>query len=111
MAQQLGTSFGTAVLGTVLASRVGTVLPRQWIAHHLPALPGPAAAKLKQAADVGIAPPASPRTPARITQAVADAIHTSFLSGMHWALIGAAIAATAAAAVALLIKPIETHGP
>ncbi|MFD7896966.1 MFS transporter [Streptomyces sp. NPDC059568] len=107
VAQQVGTSLGTAVLGAMMATRVGDVFPRQWTASHLPPLPGSATAGLERAAEVGFAPPASPSMPPQMSEAITNVIHASFLSGMSWAMTGAAIVAVVAASIALLIKPAD----
>ncbi|MEV4561171.1 MFS transporter [Kitasatospora sp. NPDC049285] len=97
-AMQVGGSLGTAVLGAVMASKVTSVLPDKWAAATGAPLPaGEQGEQLKQAAQLGIAPP---NTGAQ----VADAVHSSFVSGMGVAFTVAAIVALAAAGLGLFTK-------
>ncbi|MFG2693989.1 MFS transporter [Kitasatospora sp. NPDC051984] len=104
-AMQVGGSLGTAVLGAVMASKVTSVLPDKWTAATGQPLPGGEQGEgLKQLAQLGIAPPAQPGVPAEVTQGIADAVHSSFVSGMGLAFTVAAIVAAVAAALGLLTK-------
>lgn len=62
-----------------MASRVNTLLPRNWSAIHLPALTGAQLAQAKNAVSVGLAP-----APAR--QAITTAAHVTFTGGLHTSL-------------------------
>ncbi|MFI9275125.1 MFS transporter [Kitasatospora sp. NPDC052896] len=111
-AMQVGGSLGTAVLGALMAAKVGDVLPGNWAAKtHLPLPQGEQLAQLKQGAQVGVAG-AAPGTPAPVAHAIADAVHSSFVSGMSLAFAVASVVALAAAALGLLTKRGSTDaGP
>ncbi|UGY91184.1 MFS transporter [Streptomyces gobiensis] len=104
-AMQVGGSLGTAVLGAVMASRVGSTLPEKWSAAQLPPLRGEDGERLRGAAEVGIAPPAPQGTPEPVAEAMTRAVHDSFISGMGLAFTIAGIVALIAAGVALFTKP------
>ncbi|MGI5352232.1 MFS transporter [Streptomyces sp. CA-250714] len=99
-AMQVGGSLGTAVLGAVMASRVGSELPHKWAEAKLPPLPEKKEAALKDAAEVGIAP--IPKgTPEQMAQAIKHVVHDSFVSGMSLAFVCAGIVSVLAAGVAV----------
>lgn len=109
---QVGGSLGTAVLGALMAAKVGDVLPGNWAKAGLPPVEGPQAEGLKQAAQLGIAPPAPPGTPQQAVDAMAGAVHESFVSGMSLAFVVASVVAFAAALLALLTRRGTTEaGP
>jgi EmrB/QacA subfamily drug resistance transporter len=111
-AMQVGGSLGTAVLGAVMASKVTDVLPGTWAAAGLPPVQGAQAEGLRQAAQLGIAPPAPAGTPQKVVDAMAAAVHTSFVSGMSVAFLVAGVVALAAAGLGLLTKRGSTEaGP
>ncbi|GAA4847434.1 MFS transporter [Kitasatospora terrestris] len=101
-AMQVGGSLGTAVLGAVMASKVTDVLPGNLAKAGLTQLDPAQAEGLKQAAQLGIAPKEG--LPAELVQPVADAVHTSFVSGMSLAFVVAAVVAFIAAGLGLLTK-------
>ncbi|MFC8719443.1 MFS transporter [Kitasatospora sp. NPDC057198] len=105
-AMQVGGSLGTAVLGAVMASKVTGELPGKWQAATGQPLPGgPDGELLKQGAQLGIAPP-------NVPQGVADAVHSSFVSGMGVAFVVAAVVALAAAGLGLLTRRgVNESGP
>jgi MFS family permease len=103
-AMQVGGSLGTAVLGAVMASRVGDALPQKWADAHLPPLKGDMADQLKGAAEVGIVPPSPKGTPDQVVQAITHVVHGSFVSGMSLAFTCAGIVAALAAGVAVFTK-------
>ncbi|KJK56942.1 MFS transporter [Saccharothrix sp. ST-888] len=103
-AMQVGGSLGTAVLGAVMASKVSSALPGNWSKAGLPPVEGAQGEQLKQAAQLGIAPPAPQGTPEQAVHAMADAVHSSFVSGMSMAFAVAAVIAFAAALLGLLTK-------
>ncbi|MFJ1758334.1 MFS transporter [Kitasatospora sp. NPDC088134] len=103
-AMQVGGSLGTAVLGAVMASEVTDVLPGKWAATGVPFPTGEQGEQLKQAAQLGIAPPAPAGTPENVVRGIADAVHSSFVSGMGLAFTVAAVVALAAAGLGLLTK-------
>ncbi|WP_369200615.1 MFS transporter [Streptomyces sp. PU-14G] len=100
-AMQVGGSLGTAVLGAVMASRVGSELPQQWAEAKLPQLPEQKEEALKKAAEVGMAPPAPKGTPAQVAETIEHVVHGSFISGMGLAFVCAGIVAVLAAGVAV----------
>ncbi|MFD8598807.1 MFS transporter [Kitasatospora sp. NPDC059646] len=103
-AMQVGGSLGTAVLGAVMASKVTSVLPEKWAATGVPFPAGEQGEQLKQAAQLGMAPPMPQGTPEQLTTAVADAVHSSFVSGMGVAFTVASVVALVAAGLGLLTK-------
>jgi EmrB/QacA subfamily drug resistance transporter len=103
-AMQVGGSLGTAVLGAVMASRVSSSLPLKWAESKLPPLKGEQAEQVKSAAEVGMAPPAPKGTPAQLADAMTNAVHGSFISGMGLAFTCAAAVAVVAAGVAFFTK-------
>jgi EmrB/QacA subfamily drug resistance transporter len=100
-AMQLGGTIGTAVLGSVMASKVASALPSHWAAAHLPALTPSQLAGAESATEVGMAPVRS-GIPAQVATAITDVAHSTFVSGMTEAFLVAAIVAIAGAIVALL---------
>ncbi|NLU71663.1 MFS transporter [Streptomyces sp. HNM0575] len=103
-AMQVGGSLGTAVLGVVMATRVDSALPEKWADAKLPPLPPGQEDKLKSAAEVGVAPPAPPGTPAQLAAAMKDVVHDSFISGMGLAFMCAGAVALFASGVAFFTK-------
>lgn len=99
-AMQVGGSLGTAVLGAVMASRVGSELPGKWAEAKLPPLPAGQEAGLKKAAEVGMTPPAPKGTPEQVIEATRNVVNDSFISGMGLAFVCAGIVAVLAAGVA-----------
>jgi EmrB/QacA subfamily drug resistance transporter len=102
-ASQLGGVLGTAVLGTILSSRVGDVLVDRLIGAGLPA---PAAEQLGGTTDFvsqGVAP-VPPGADAQVAEAITTGSHLAFMDGFQTSLaVGATVAAVAAFA-ALLVK-------
>ncbi|MFD5562098.1 MFS transporter [Kitasatospora griseola] len=103
-AMQVGGSLGTAVLGAVMASKVTSALPGKWAATGVPFPDGEQGEQLKQAAQLGIAPPLPEGTPQQVVTGIADAVHSSFVSGMGVAFTVASVVALAAAGLGLLTK-------
>ena len=103
-AMQIGGSLGTAVLGAVMASRVGDELPRRWEESGLTPLSAGQEERLKGLAEVGVAPDWPKEVPAQIATKMTGAIHGSFISGMGLAFTCAAVVAFVAAGVAFLTK-------
>ena len=103
-AMQIGGVLGTSVLGAVMSAKVGDLLPLRWAQAHLPALTGQQLVEAKSVVSVGVSPVAA-GMPSRVAVVITDISHAVFMSGLDAAFLIAAIAALAAAAVALLIKP------
>ncbi|NGO69963.1 MFS transporter [Streptomyces boncukensis] len=99
-AMQVGGSLGTAVLGAVMASRVGSVFAGNWRDAQLPPLSPGQEAGLKASAEVGLAPPPPKGTPEQAAEAMKHVVHDSFMSGMTLAFTCAGIVAALAAGVA-----------
>ncbi|MFF7457353.1 MFS transporter [Kitasatospora sp. NPDC008115] len=103
-AMQVGGSLGTAVLGALMAARVTDTLPGEWADAGLPPVDPAQAEGLNQAAQLGIAPPAPAGTPQQVVDAMAGAVHDSFVSGMSLAFAVASVVAFAAALLGLLTR-------
>jgi hypothetical protein len=89
LSRELGGALGIAVLGSVLAATYRGRL-------HLPGVPAAVAAQARDS--VALA--------SRIGGPVSASAHTAFMSGMHLALYGAAVAAAlAAGVVTALLRP------
>lgn len=103
-AMQVGGSLGTAVLGAVMSTRVGSDLGANWTAAGLPAAPPPG---LDKAAAVGLVPKqlaaAKGMTP-EVLAKISGVVHDTFISGMGLAFTVAGVVSVAAAAVATLTK-------
>lgn len=108
-ALQLGGVIGTAVLGSVLTSRIGSVLVDRLVAAGTPT---PVANQLEAAKEYvgqGIAPPV-PGAPAEIQAAVVRGSHEAFMSGLHTAMLVAAIVAVLGAVLTLFVQRGENSG-
>ena len=103
-AMQVGGVLGTSVLGAVMSAKVAHLLPLRWAEAHLPVLVGQNLVEAKSLVSVGVAPVA-PGTPHQVAAVITGIAHSTFMSGLDAAFLIASIAALAAAAVALLIKP------
>jgi len=99
-AMQVGGTIGTAVLGAVMAARVGALLPGRWSAAHLPP---DALAGAESATSVGVAP-VPPGTPAPLADLITAVSHATFVSGMSAAFLVAAIVALGGAGIATLAR-------
>ena len=102
-AMQVGGTLGTAVLGAVMAARIGSVLPVSWHAAGLPALSAGQLAQVKSAVSVGAAP-VTASTPRQVAGVITDISHATFASGMHTAFLVAAAVALAGAVIGLLTR-------
>jgi hypothetical protein len=108
-ALQLGGVMGTAILGSVLASRIGSVLVDKLTSAGTP---GPIAEKLISAKELvgqGIAPPVS-GVSTSVQSAIVTGSHEAFLTGLHTSMVVAAIAAFAGAVLALFVSRGENAG-
>jgi EmrB/QacA subfamily drug resistance transporter len=108
-AVQLGGVLGTTILGSVLSSRVGSVLIDQLTSAGSPA---PIAAKLSAAKELvaqGVAP-TIPGMPGPLAVAVADGSHTAFMFGLHTSMVVAAVAAAVGALLAVFVRRGENWG-
>jgi EmrB/QacA subfamily drug resistance transporter len=108
-AVQLGGVLGTTILGSVLSSRVGSVLAEQLTGAGTPAA---VTAKLTAAKDLvaqGVSP-AVPGMPAALAHAVAHGSHNAFMVGLHASMVVAAVAAAIGAVLALFVRRGENFG-
>lgn len=101
---QLGGVLGSAVLGSVLASRVGGVLVEKLVGAGVPADVAPGFLSAKEYVSQGVAPVDAAVTKAGLAQAVTDGSHAAFMSGLHVALVVAAVLALIGALLAPLIR-------
>jgi EmrB/QacA subfamily drug resistance transporter len=102
-ALQFGGVVGTAVLGSVLSSRVGSVLIDKLTGAGAPADVAHRLTGSNQLVSQGVAPTvadASGSTQAAVT----TGSHTAFLAGLHTSLLIAGIAVLVGAALALLVR-------
>ncbi|WP_424215568.1 MFS transporter [Streptomyces sp. BI20] len=102
-AMQVGGSLGTAVLGSVMASTVGSELADNWTGAKLPPIPAEQLPLAEQAVSVGVAPVA-PGMPAPVVETITNVAHETFVSGMSTAFTVSAVVALVAACVAALTK-------
>ena len=100
---QLGGVLGSAVLGSVLASRVGTVLSRSLEHAGVPAAIAQRLQGTKEYISQGVAPVPKGAPPA-LAHAITTGSHSAFMSGLHVALVVAAVLAFAGALLAPLIR-------
>ncbi|HZE17812.1 MAG TPA: MFS transporter, partial [Mycobacterium sp.] len=108
-AVQLGGVLGTTILGSVLSSRVGSVLVDQLTRTGTPA---PVAAKLtatKELVAQGVSP-MIPGMPASVAHAVAQGSHSAFMVGLHTSMVVAAVAAAVDAVLAMFVRRGENSG-
>jgi len=104
---QLGGVLGSAVLGSVLASRVGGVLFDKLTTAGVPGSSADQLLGAKEYVSQGLAPvPAG--TPSPLAEAITAGSHAAFMCGLHVALIVAAVLAFAGAALAPLIRRGES---
>jgi EmrB/QacA subfamily drug resistance transporter len=102
-AVQLGGVLGTTILGSVLSSRVGSVLVDRLTGAGTPA---PVAAKLGVAKELvaqGVSP-ITPGMPGPLAHTVTQGSHDAFMVGLHASMIVAAITAAAGAVLALFVR-------
>lgn len=109
-ATQLGGVIGTAVLGSVLSSRVGSVLTDKLVAAGTP---DAVAAQLHGSTEYvsqGVAPTAPGVTPA-VQHAITTGSHDAFMAGLHTSMEVGIVAAILGAVLSLLIgRRVETDG-
>jgi len=104
-ATQLGGVIGTAILGSVLTTQVGASLVGKLVGAGAPASVAHQlkAAGVAQLVGQGLAP-TLPRAPARLQAAVTEGSRLAFMSGLHTALVVAALIAFVAAVLALSVR-------
>jgi EmrB/QacA subfamily drug resistance transporter len=99
-AMQVGGALGTAILGAVMSAEVASRLS-VYLGPVAKALPPESLAGLEAAAAYGAAPSG---LPAQIASTVTDAVHNSFMDGMHLAFVLSTIVAVLTAILALFVK-------
>jgi EmrB/QacA subfamily drug resistance transporter len=102
-ALQVGGTIGTSVLGAVMSAKVGSLLPVNWAAAHLPALHPAQLASVESLATVGVAP-VQKGVPPQVAATIADVTHATFISGMTASFLVASVVAVVGALIALLTK-------
>ena len=109
-AVQLGGVLGTTILGSILSSRVGSVLVGELTGAGVPA---PVAGELHAAKELvaqGVTPPV-PGAPAALTEAIAHGSHQAFMAGLHTSVVVAAGAAAIGAVLALFVRRPAAEQP
>jgi len=108
-AVQFGGVMGTTILGSILSSRVGSVLVGELTSAGTPE---PIAAKLAPAKELvaqGVVP-VLPGAPSQLSYAITQGSRTAFMTGLHSAMVVAAAAAAVGAVVALFVRRGEGVG-
>ncbi|WP_220448595.1 MFS transporter [Nonomuraea mesophila] len=95
-AMQVGGALGTAILGAVMAAEISGTLPGH-LGPAAQAIPPEQLAGLEKAAAFGAAPPGVP-------QPIVDAVHLSFMDGMHLAFLVSTGIAVLTALLTLFVK-------
>jgi MFS family permease len=106
-ASQIGGVLGTAVLGTILSTRVGNVLTDRLTGAGVPT---EAAHRLEGATQYvaqGVAP-VPPGTPGPLARSITDGSHLAFMDGFQSSMVVASAVALAAVFVALLVRRGES---
>jgi EmrB/QacA subfamily drug resistance transporter len=109
-ASQIGGVLGTAVLGTILSTRVGDVLFERLTDSGVPATAARELSGATAYVSQGVAP-VPPGSPEQAAQAITTGSHLAFMDGFQTSLAVAAIVAAVAAVGALLVRrgqsPVE----
>jgi EmrB/QacA subfamily drug resistance transporter len=108
-AVQLGGVLGTTILGSVVSSRVGSVLVGDLTAAGTPEPVAEKFAAAKELVAQGVAPTV-PGMPARMAEAVASGSHTAFMFGLQTSMLVAAIPAVVGAVLAVFVRRGEKSG-
>lgn len=106
-ANQLGGVLGTAVLGSVLVSQVGSVLPGKLADEGVPPEAARAVEGEVELIGQGLAP-VSPDMPAELRASITNASVEAFMDGLHAAMYVSLGLALVSAALALLVS--RGHG-
>jgi predicted MFS family arabinose efflux permease len=108
-ALQLGGVLGTSILGSVLVTRVGSALVGALVHSGVPVS---VAGRLQPATQLVAqgAVPHVPGAPAVLQQAIAAGSHHAFMTGLHVAILVAAIAAFVAAVLGLALQRSAASG-
>ncbi|HEX4815923.1 MAG TPA: DHA2 family efflux MFS transporter permease subunit [Nonomuraea sp.] len=95
-AMQVGGALGTAILGAVMAGEIAGTLPG-YLGPAAQSIPPAQLALLEKAAAFGAAPPG-------LGQQVTDAVHNSFMDGMHLAFLVSTVIAVLTAALTMFVR-------
>lgn len=98
---QLGGSLGTAILGALVATRVGSALPGELAAAGAPVSGDLAAQQSLVAQGQALVPPG---TGPGMAAAITEASHNTFISGMSLAFLVSGVVLTVAAGLSLLLR-------
>lgn len=101
-ANQLGGVLGTAVLGSVIVSGVGSVLAGNLADAGVTGAAASAVEGQKELISQGLAP-VTPEMPASLANAITQASFESFMSGLHTAMYVSAVLALLSAGIALFV--------
>jgi predicted MFS family arabinose efflux permease len=109
-ASQIGGVLGTAVLGTILSSRVGNVLTDRLTGAGVDAGTAHQLQRSTQYVAQGVAP-VPPGTPEPLAHSITAGSHLAFMDGFQTSMVVASAVALAAVVIALLVRrgesPIE----
>ncbi len=108
-ALQLGGVLGTSILGSVLVTRVGSLLVGSLVGSGVPAGIAPRLLPATGLVAQGAAPQIA-GVPAPLQHAITIGSHQAFMGGLHVAILVAAVAAFVAAALGLLLQRSEGSG-
>jgi predicted membrane protein len=100
-AVQLGGVLGTTILGSVLSSRVGSVLSGELTDAGTPEPLADRLIAAKELVAQGVAP-SIPGAPTQLSAVITDGSHSAFMAGLHTSLVVAA--AAAGAVLALFVR-------
>ncbi|MEW9547596.1 MFS transporter [Nonomuraea sp. NPDC050783] len=95
-AMQVGGALGTAILGAVMAGEISDTLPG-YLGPAAQALTPAQMSGLEEAASFGVAPPGLPAQ-------IVNAVHNSFMDGMHLAFLVSTGIAVLTAALTFFVK-------
>ncbi|RAY13486.1 MFS transporter [Actinomadura craniellae] len=102
-ASQVGGVLGTAVLGTILSTRVGDVLTGRLAEAGVPPAATQGLAGTTEYVAQGVAP-VPPGTPPDAARAIVEGSHLAFMDGFQGAMTVAGVVALAATGLALLVR-------
>ncbi|MGE4123271.1 MAG: MFS transporter, partial [Solirubrobacterales bacterium] len=100
---QVGGVMGTSILGSVLASRVGSVLLSSLIGAGVPTELSRSLEDSKELVAQGVVPPVAGAS-AQLQAAIASGSHEAFMSGLHTSMLVGAVLALMAAVGALFVS-------
>jgi EmrB/QacA subfamily drug resistance transporter len=105
---QVGGVMGTAILGSILAGQVGSVLIEKLTAAGVPTALAKQLEGAKELVGQGAAPVQG--VPAKLQGAVVSGSHEAFMAGLHTSMLVGGVLALAAAGAALFVRRTENPG-